>query len=178
MNEDVSKIATNLQPNCNEPLTIDQLRGMDGEPVLLVFDFELEPMISLIEYVQDANCIILTNNLGGRSEFYSDEELREYGIKVYAYQSVATDTDVGSALKEWEPCDECRNKCCFNCLYDNLSMQSEPCNSCDGDKWETKHLFCPNCGRPLTPEAWSMLEQRLRGVRTWRYGATAHCAGE
>ena len=32
-----------------------------------------------------------------------------------------------------------------------------------GDKWETKHLFCPNCGRPLTPEARSMLEKRLRG---------------
>lgn len=174
MNEDVSKIANNLQHTCNEPLTIDQLRGMDGEPVLLVFDFELEPMISLIEYVQDANCIILTNNLGGRSEFYSDEELREYGIKVYAYQSVATDTNVGGKdinvptninLDAWEPCDECRNKCCFNCLYDNLSLQSEPCNSCDGDKWETKHLFCPNCGRPLTPEARTMLEKRLRGAR-------------
>ena len=74
-----------------EPLTLEQLRGMDGEPVLLVFDFELEPMISLVEYVQDDDCIILTNNLGGRSEFYSDEELRECGIKVYAYPPVKLD---------------------------------------------------------------------------------------
>lgn len=146
-----------------EPLSLEELRRMDGKPVFLVFNFELEPMISLIEYVQVTDCIILTNNLGGRSEFCSDEELREYGIKAYAYPPVATDTDVGGTLKEWEPCDECRNKCCFNCLYDNLSMQSEPCNSCDGDKWETKHLFCPNCGRPLTPEARSVPEKRLRG---------------
>lgn len=28
--------------------------------------------------------------------------------------------------------------------------------------------YCPICGRPLTSEAWAMLEKRLRGVRAWQ----------
>lgn len=81
-------------------LSLEQLREMDGKPVLLVFDFELEPMIALIEYAKAADCIILTNNLGGRSEFYSDEELRESGIKVYAYPPAYIDREAWTA--EWK----------------------------------------------------------------------------
>lgn len=73
------------------PMTMEQLKKMDGKPVSLVFDFELEPMTALVECVEAADCIILTNNLGGRSEFYSDEELRESGIKAYAYHPAHTD---------------------------------------------------------------------------------------
>lgn len=140
-----------------EPLTLEQLRGMDGEPVLLVFDFELEPMISLIEYVQDADCIILTNNLGGRSEFYSDEELREYGIKVYAYPPIAADTNVGSKLDdwtaEWIKYDEYTE--CSKCAY----WYDSPENEDDGDR----PAFCPSCGRAMTPGARAMLEKRFMG---------------
>lgn len=89
------------------PLTLEQLRGMDGQPVLLEFDFELEPMIALVEYVKSDDCIILTNNLGGRSEFYSDEELKESGIKVYAYSPAHIDREA------WEPCESCMT--CDSC---------------------------------------------------------------
>ena len=180
MNEDVSKNATNLQLTCNEPLTIGQLRGMDGQPVLLVFDFELEPMISLIECVQYTNCVVLTNNLGGRSEFYSDEELREYGIKAYAYHPVATDTNVGSKLKEWEPCEFCRDwhlekvnvKPCGNGdmgVYAEVGKVNNDEKTgivifCDNlAAGYVEFDFCPFCGKPQTEEARTMLEKRLRG---------------
>lgn len=155
-----------------EPLSLEALRGMKNEPVYLhVFDKNLESGWHIIKTVTQGKIIFR----GWNKVYVSVEGLgKDYNLYCYhpiatnlqqTCNEVATDTDVGSTLKEWEPCDECRNKCCFNCLYDNLSMQSEPCNSCDGDKWETKHLFCPNCGRPLTPEACAMQEKRLRGAR-------------
>lgn len=154
------------------PLTLEQLRGMDGEPAWIVE----YPDWGHWELSEDASDYIADRDTELYGLTYPDPEgrdgLHKLGWLAYHYPPVATDTNVGGKdinvptsinLDAWEPCDECRNKCCFNCLYDNLSMQSEPCNSCDGDKWETKHLFCPNCGRPLTPEACAMQEKRLRG---------------
>ncbi len=63
----------------------------------------------------------------------------------------------------WEPCYVCKSKQCFNCWNDDLSMNTEPCRSCIGNEWRAKHKFCPECGRPMTEEAWAMLEKRLRG---------------
>lgn len=39
----------------------------------------------------------------------------------------------------------------------------EPCIICNAQKMIINSGYCPNCGRPLTPEAWSELEKRLRG---------------
>ena len=133
------------------PLTLEQLREMDGRPVLLVFDFELEPMIALIEYVEAADCIILTNNLGGRSEFYSDEELRESGIKVYAYPPAHIDREAWTA--EWKR------------TYKSgiHAGNGYVCSNCD--MWNNRpSWFCTSCGRAMTPEAWAELEKRM-GVR-------------
>lgn len=63
----------------------------------------------------------------------------------------------------WGPCYFCKIEQCFNCKHDDLSIISEPCNSCVGDKWVPKYKFCPECGRPFAPEAWAILEKRLRG---------------
>lgn len=148
------------------PLTIDQLRGMDGQPVwcewLLPEDRAVENGKWFIVIIGDKTGLEIKRPADYGNYFLKTEDYGKTWL-AYRYPTVATDTDVGSKLDAWEPCDECRNKCCFNCLYDNLSIQSEPCNSCDGDKWETKHLFCPNCGRPLTSEACAMQEKRLRG---------------
>lgn len=150
----------------DEPLTLEQLQKMNGQPVwcewLLPEDRAVENGKWFIVIIGDKTGLEIKRPADYGNYFLKTEDYGK-GWLAYRYPTVATDTDVGSTLKEWEPCDECRNKCCFNCLYDNLSMQSEPCNSCDGDKWETKHLFCPNCGRPLTPEACAMQEKRLRG---------------
>ena len=66
--------------NRNEPLTLDELRQMDGEPVWVVYD-EDAGMWALVEVLEES--IFLTNNLGGRSEYAADVELEDDGITVY-----------------------------------------------------------------------------------------------
>lgn len=69
----------------NEPLTLEELRKMDGEPVYLIVDDQYEPlkMWALIEVVETANCVILTNNLGGRNEYYDNDEMKDDGVTAY-----------------------------------------------------------------------------------------------
>lgn len=71
----------------NEPLTIEELREMDGKPVFIVVD-DLEPlrMWALVEYVAVAHCVVLTNNLGGRSEYYDEGDLAADGLTIYRHK--------------------------------------------------------------------------------------------
>ena len=64
----------------NKPLTLDELRQMDGEPVWVVYG-EDESMWALVEVCEES--IFLTNNLGGRTEYAADVELEDDGITVY-----------------------------------------------------------------------------------------------
>lgn len=69
----------------NEPLTIEQLREMDGEPVFVVIDDGIEPlkMWALVDYIAEEQCLTLTNNLGGRSQYYTADDLEIDHITVY-----------------------------------------------------------------------------------------------
>ena len=64
----------------NKPLTLDELRQMDGEPVWVVYG-EDEGMWALVEVCEES--IFLTNNLGGRTEYANDVELEDDGLTVY-----------------------------------------------------------------------------------------------
>lgn len=64
----------------NEPLTLDELREMDGEPVYIVCKNELK-IWALVEVCEES--IFLTNNLGGRTEYAADVELKNDGIVAY-----------------------------------------------------------------------------------------------
>lgn len=68
----------------NEPLTLEHLREMDGEPVYLIVDDGYEPleMWALID-VPEKDHIVLINNIGGRSSYYSDDDLERDHITVY-----------------------------------------------------------------------------------------------
>lgn len=68
----------------NEPLTIEQLLEMDGEPVYLIVDDGYEPleMWALID-VPEKDHIVLINNIGGMSSYYSDDDLERDHITVY-----------------------------------------------------------------------------------------------
>ena len=68
----------------NEPLTLDELRKMDGEPVWVVYG-EDEGMWALVEVCEES--IFLTNNLGGRTEYADDAELEDDGVMVYRQKS-------------------------------------------------------------------------------------------
>ena len=75
------KQATVMECNdLNEPLTLDELRKMDGEPVWVVYG-EDEGMWALVEVCEES--IFLTNNLGGRTEYADDAELEDDGLMVY-----------------------------------------------------------------------------------------------
>lgn len=69
----------------NEPLTLDDLREMDGEPVFVVIDDGIEPlrMWALVDYIAEEQCLTLTNNLGGRSQYYTADDLELDHITVY-----------------------------------------------------------------------------------------------
>ena len=68
----------------HEPLTIEELREMNGEPVYLIVDDGYEPleMWALID-VPEEDHIVLINNIGGRSAYYSDDGLKQDHITVY-----------------------------------------------------------------------------------------------
>lgn len=63
-----------------EPLTLDELRKMDGEPVWVIYG-EDEGVWALVEVCEES--IFLTNNLGGRTEYADDAELEDDGLTVY-----------------------------------------------------------------------------------------------
>ena len=69
----------------NEPLTLDELRKMDGKPVYLVVDDGFEPlkMWALVDYIKEEQCLTLTNNLGGRSQYYTADDLEIDHITAY-----------------------------------------------------------------------------------------------
>ena len=66
-----------------EPIDLDELRKMDGEPVWVICDKGFEPLglWALVEVCEES--IFLTNNLGGRSEYADDVELDDDGFTVY-----------------------------------------------------------------------------------------------
>ncbi len=68
----------------NEPLTLEELRYMDGEPVYMVYDGEGGPLEgwALVEVDSEDEGIWLTNSLGGRSEYTFDEGLED-GMTLY-----------------------------------------------------------------------------------------------
>lgn len=61
----------------------------------------------------------------------------------------------------WEGRTHCENRCCCTCKYSTTSETKSPCKECDVEEMHDPQNFCPNCGRPLTEEAWAELERRI-----------------
>lgn len=143
------------------PLTLEQLREMDGKPVWV--ERNESPHDGKWFIVDHADVENPDRTLYTREGVtYSD-----YGkyFTAYAYQPAHIDREA------WEPCEYCnkqddpclkggcfrknRWKCGFTCdKYREYQKKVETLNN---------SRFCPECGRPLTPEAWAELEKRLSG---------------
>lgn len=70
----------------NAPLTLEELREMDGEPVFITVGgvpcIELGFWV-LVEVCNDTGRVWLTNNLGGRTGYDTDAELDNDEIRAY-----------------------------------------------------------------------------------------------
>ena len=128
------------------PLTLGQLREMNGKPVWIV-EYPDWVHWELSEDAEDYLCDRDTDLYG---LIHPDPDgkagLHKLGWLAYAYPPAHIDRS------EWEKCELCS-------LTDGKPASrlilAETCNG------EAK--YCPSCGRPLTEEALAELERRLRG---------------
>ena len=127
-----------LKGHTGEPLTIEQLLEMDGEPVWI---FRLEDQKGWWAVIYPGKKVANTD-YGGYFDF------EDYGKTWLAYRYTPVKLDAWTA--QWK---DFRGK-------PKCSM----CNSVFPEEY-FQRPFCPKCGRPLTPEARTMLEKRLRGAR-------------
>ena len=135
-----------------QPLTVEQLREMDGKAA----------------YLPEPNCwgLVTKNPFVPLFTFPDGEQCNavewyETVGPAYAYHPAHIDREA------WTECDRCKGK--ENALdqfrsHDFQIDGSEIYFHDTENGWEGEEIhFCPWCGRPLTEEAWDELEKRLRG---------------
>ena len=127
-----------------EPLTLEQLREMDGQPVWVKvldarFNEENQWAICNAEYQ------MVTLKDGFKLFFCGYES----NWLAYAYHPTHIDRKAWTA--EWVKHDGYTE--CSKCEH----WYDSPENEDEGDQ----PAFCPSCGRAMTPEAWAELERRI-----------------
>lgn len=163
-----------VRPIDAEPLTLEQLREMVDKPAYLyIYDTALDSGWDIIKAVTEDKIIFR-----GWGTVYVPISSLGKCFDLYAYPPAHIDREA------WEkPCDMCGGKTtlyqhtnttklyintfgkastlvtvCMACPpYADCCMKGISANSA------FKINFCPECGRPLTEEAWAELEKRLRG---------------
>lgn len=136
-----------VDTNKTSPLTLEQLREMDGQPVWMVLKNEPSGCEWMIVYAEQ-------RYLEGKKYIADFREIGHLWL-AYAYQPAHIDREA------WEPCKLCGGA---KYVYGHASAVVP-----NGDKGQIEKEvegdfdYCPECGRPLTPEAWAELEKRLRG---------------
>ena len=97
--EDIRSMPTLAPPN--EPLTLEQLREMDGEPVYLM------PMKwwALVESPKGLKRVILRLSNGGWAALYSDEDLKYYTEAIYCRPPEGEEDTCREIPCDW-PCGE------------------------------------------------------------------------
>lgn len=142
-----------------KPLTVEQLRQMNGSPVWIEKqDNELENSWGIVclscnqEYVM--SFITVFQGYAMLKVHFS-----EYGKTWLAYSYPPAHID----RSKWEACRKCRS--CWTCksAIEPVRAENSKCFLCEDSSNYEPLNFCPHCGRPLTEEAWAELERRLRG---------------
>lgn len=138
--------AAEIKPDSNQPLTLEQLREMDGQPVWV--------QTPGVEKYGRWVIVAGVDTEGGQKTLYcqGDYTCRDYG-KVwlaYAYPPAHIDRETWTA--EWK--DHYRS---------GIKVGSGfVCSSCDMWNGEQPDI-CPYCGRAMSEYGFSKLEKRLRG---------------
>lgn len=136
---DVAINALSNRPT-GDPLTLEQLRELNGQPVWVEFEDGSGGLWGIV-HVSVFEQIVFPNGL------HCTIGHPYYGkiYKAYAYPPAHIDRE------EWKPCWLCSISSGEPAKH---LILPETCNG------EAK--YCPECGRPITPEAWAELEKRLR----------------
>lgn len=146
--------ALHSMQEAGEPLSLEQLREMDGKPVWVEFEDGSGGLwgivhISIFEQIVFPDGLHCTIGQPYYGKIY----------KTYSYPPAHIDRS------KWEACDHCK-KACWNCNHNLFAVKEmTKCDDCvNQSKWEflAYQNYCPKCGRPLTEEAWVELERRLK----------------
>lgn len=160
------------------PLTLEQLREMDGKPVWIHTFSSKSKKTNIEEWAlvassSEYSVSFVRVAVAGRME----KKCSDYEKTWLAYSYPVPHID----REAWEPCKICNGKTtlyqytantklfmntfghaatlvteCMGCPpYAECCMKGISANSA------FKINFCPECGRPLTEEAWAELERRL-----------------
>ena len=135
-----------------EPLTMEQMREMDGRPYWHV---------GMRDESEAPHWSILDPHIAKHIEDYG------YGETWVAYEYPPAHID----REAWEPCEVCseQDDPCYKdgCFKENAPQCEYRCDKYLAWRRNLRRVrlakFCPKCGRPLTEEGWDMLEKRLRG---------------
>lgn len=132
----------------NEPLTLEQLRGMDGQPVFL-------PETNCWALVtKDVFVMLLTFPDGEKCS--ANDWYKQVG-PVYAYLPAHIDQEAWTAeWKEYTGADAGFHYC-SKCGQQAFNYED------GGEVVEVLSDFCPSCGRSTAPKGLAELEKRLRG---------------
>lgn len=142
----------------HKPLTLDQLRKMDGKPVWV--EDKCDPELSAWGNVCGNVCVV-----SHKQKYYGAYHIEDYEGRwlAYSYPPAHINRDAWTAEWEWfdeetgNPIDGIERewgwKCskCGNALPDDFDNQDYP----------PKIEFCPFCGRAMTPRAWAEPERKL-----------------
>ena len=135
---------------CGPENWAEQLREMDGKPVWINDLGKLERSGWRLLYWDRGKYLVL---LAKSATGYL---LEDYGKTWIAYAYPPTHID----REAWEPCKLCSGA---KYVYGHASavVQNEDKGQIETEV-EGDFDYCPECGRPLTPEAWDEMEKRLR----------------
>lgn len=134
-----------------KPLTLEELLEMNGKPAYWAED-ESYGIISVDDGGRWEGIPFFNGRKNG-VDFKYDIQARK--MTVYAVEPPRLDR------KAWEPCTKCGS--CFSCVHStkNINDSRNACFWCEQKNQFNPMNFCPKCGRPLTDEAWQILEKRI-----------------
>lgn len=108
------------------------------------------------EYNEHENCNYCKRALY-LGDYYCCRPPEEIGN--YAYPPAHIDREAQ------KPCEQCKPKCriCANCSILGKCGEPQVCVDCkDYSNFYSDYNYCANCGRPMTEEAWNVIERRLQ----------------
>ena len=156
---DAAITALRSMPEVGKPLSLEQLKQMDGKPVWVV-PLKKEDWDSHWDVMKHGCAIAESKTKPGKTYFLYEDS---YRIRWLAYSYPPAHID----RSEREPCEHCKPS---NYLPDRWGAHGFPVVGNEIYFYDTEYgwegeeiKYCPWCGRPLTEEAWAELERRVRG---------------